>query len=84
MDPQTTNPYQANAQTEDPSGRRTPGIIGRRIERRVLGGATKLAIRTGIMVGRFVLTWFIQTIAVWITILIVSVSTFLITLFAGD
>lgn len=80
MDPQAA--ASNNRQTEESSRRRMPGIIGRGIERRMLGAGTKLAVRAGIMAGRFVLTWFIQTIAVWIAILFVSITTFLIVLFS--
>ncbi|MEK7517350.1 MAG: hypothetical protein AAB583_02280 [Patescibacteria group bacterium] len=84
MDPQASNVSQANPEAEERSRRRGPGIIGGRAERRILGYGARLAIRAGIAVSRFVLTWFIQTIAVWIAILFVSVSTFLIVLFFGN
>ena len=79
MDPQAAS---HSRQSEESPRRRAPGIIGRGIERRMLGAGTRLAVRAGIMVGRFVLTWFIQTIAVWIAILFVSIFTFLIVLFS--
>lgn len=82
MDPQATT-YQTNAQTEERSGRRVPGIIRGRVERRIIGAGAKLAIRAGIIVGRFIFTWIIQTVAVWIAILVVSIFTFLIVLFSG-
>lgn len=86
MDPQTTNPYQTDAQTEEPSRRnvRMPGIIGRRAGKKFLGPAAKWAARAAFTAARFAFTWIVQTIAVWITILIVTISTFLITFFAAD
>lgn len=80
MDPQATT---TNAQAEESRRRSSPGIIRGSVERRIIGGGARLAIRAGIIVGRFIFTWVIQTIAVWIAILVVSIFTFLIVLFSG-
>lgn len=86
MDPQTPTSSQVNAQEQEPSkgGAGIHGAIGRAAERRMIWSGGRLAIRVGIAAGRAIFIWIIQTAAVWIAILLVSVSTFLIALFAGD